>query len=298
MTKIDRGAVGVGAETTARLLIICPDRPGIVSAVSAFFYRHGANITDLDQHSSDAEGGTFFMRLEFQTPHLDVGREVLRKAFEQEVAGQYQMRWHLSYASERRKIAILVSKYDHALMELLWHARRGDLVADVAMVVSNHEDLRADVEGFGIPFYCVPVTPDRKIAAEEEMHALLDGQVDLIVLARYMQVLSGSFVERFRNRIINIHHSFLPAFAGANPYRQAWDKGVKLIGATSHYVTADLDQGPIIEQDVARVSHRHSPDELRVLGQEIERRALVRAVRWHLEDRIIVDGKKTIVFVK
>ncbi|MFZ5756663.1 MAG: formyltetrahydrofolate deformylase [Pseudomonadota bacterium] len=285
-------------ETTARLLITCPDRPGIVSAVSTFFYNHGANITDLDQHSSDAEGGTFFMRLEFQTPHLDVSRDVLRGGFQKAVAEKHDMKWHISYAVDRKKMALLVSKYDHALMELLWQVRRGDLVAHIPMVISNHEDFRADVEAFGIPFHCVPVTKDGKAAAEQKMLELLAGKADVIVLARYMQVLSADFVRHYPNRIINIHHSFLPAFAGANPYRQAYDKGVKLIGATSHYVTADLDQGPIIEQDVARVSHRHSADELRVLGQEVERRVLARAVRWHLEDRVIVDGNKTVVFVK
>lgn len=285
-------------ETTARLLITCPDRPGIVSAVSTFFYNHGANITDLDQHSSDAEGGTFFMRLEFQTPHLDVSREVLHNAFRKAVADQYNMHWHIAYAADRKKMALLVSKYDHALMELLWQVRRGDLVGDILMVISNHEDLRADVEGFGIPFHWVPVAKDNKADAERCMLELLGEGIDLIVLARYMQVLTGSFIARHRNRIINIHHSFLPAFAGANPYRQAYERGVKLIGATSHYVTAELDQGPIIEQDVARVSHRHSADELRVLGQEVERRVLARAVKWHLEDRVIVDGSKTVVFVK
>lgn len=285
-------------ETTARLLIRCPDRPGIVSAVSTFFYNHGANITDLDQHSSEAEGGTFFMRLEFQTPHIDVSRDVLHNAFQKAVADKHDMKWHVAYAADRKKMALLVSKYDHALMELLWQVRRGDLVADIPMVISNHEDLRADVEAFGIPYHCVPVTKDNKAEAEARMLALLGDQVDLVVLARYMQVLTGDFIARHPNRIINIHHSFLPAFAGANPYRQAYEKGVKLIGATSHYVTADLDQGPIIEQDVARVSHRQSAEELRVLGQEVERRVLARAVKWHLEDRVIVDGNKTVVFVK
>lgn len=285
-------------ETTARLLITCPDRPGIVSAVSTFFYNHGANITDLDQHSSDAEGGTFFMRLEFQTPHLDVSRDVLHNAFRKAVAEKHNMHWHIAYAADRKKMALLVSKYDHALMELLWQVRRGDLVGDILMVISNHEDLRADVEGFGIPFHWVPVAKDNKADAERCMLELLGDGIDLIVLARYMQVLTDSFIRHHLNRIINIHHSFLPAFAGANPYRQAYERGVKLIGATSHYVTAELDQGPIIEQDVARVSHRHSADELRVLGQEIERRVLARAVKWHLEDRVIVDGGKTVVFVK
>jgi formyltetrahydrofolate deformylase len=285
-------------ETTARLLITCPDRPGIVSAVSTFFYNHGANITDLDQHSSDAEGGTFFMRLEFQTPNIDVSRDVLRSTFQKAVAANYDMQWHIAWAADRKRMALLVSKYDHALMDLLWQVRRGDIVADIPMVISNHEDLRSDVEAFGIPFHHVPVARDGKAEAEKAMLGLLAGKADVIVLARYMQVLSAEFVAHYRNRIINIHHSFLPAFAGANPYRQAYERGVKLIGATSHYVTADLDQGPIIEQDVARVSHRHSADELRVLGQEVERRVLARAVRWHLEDRVIVDGNKTVVFVK
>lgn len=285
-------------ETIARLLITCPDRPGIVSAVSTFFYNHGANITDLDQHSSAAEGGRFFMRLEFQTPHLDVSRDALLNAFRKAVAEKYEMQWQISWAAEYKKMALLVSKYDHALMELLWQVRRGDLVAKIPMVISNHEDFRPDVESFGIPFHHVPVTRENKSAAEKKMLELLTGKADLVVLARYMQVLSADFVQQYPNRIINIHHSFLPAFAGANPYRQAHDKGVKLIGATSHYVTADLDQGPIIEQDVARVSHRHSAEELRVLGQEIERRVLARAVKWHLEDRVIVDGNKTVVFIK
>jgi formyltetrahydrofolate deformylase len=284
--------------TTARLLISCPDRPGIVSAVSTFFFEHGANITDLDQHSSDAEGGTFFMRLEFQTPRLDVGREALASAFQAKVAERHGMRWRIAYAAQRKRMAILVSRYDHVLMDLLWQVRRGDLAADIPLVISNHADLRADVEGFGIAFHHVPVSADSKPAAEARMLELLDGKADLVVLARYMQVLTGDFIAHYRHRVINIHHSFLPAFAGANPYRQAWDKGVKLIGATSHYVTEDLDQGPIIEQDVARVTHRLSADDLRVLGQEIERRVLARAVKWHLEDRIIVDRNKTVVFVK
>lgn len=298
MPRIDTPHPESRPDTTARLLITCPDRPGIVSAVSTFFYNHGANITDLDQHSSDAEGGTFFMRLEFQTPHLDVTRDVLRAAFQKAVADKYDMHWHIAWAADRKRMAVLVSRYDHALMELLWRVRRGDLVATIPMVISNHEDFRSDVESFGIPFHHVPVTREDKAGAEARMLGLLAGRADVLVLARYMQVLSADFVGHFPNRIINIHHSFLPAFAGANPYRQAYDKGVKLIGATSHYVTADLDQGPIIEQDVARVSHRHSADELRELGQDVERRVLARAVKWHLEDRVIVDGNKTIVFVK
>ena len=282
-------------ETTARLLITCPDKPGIVAAVSGFFYDHGANITALDQHSTDAESGTFFMRLEFQTPHLDISGPAMEQAFEAAVGNRYAMNWSISYARERKKIAILVSKYDHALLELLWRSQRGELPGDIGMVISNHPDLQPAVAHFGIPFHHISAHAGNKEAAEAEILNLLQG-VDLVVLARYMQILSGKFVSQFSHRIINIHHSFLPAFVGANPYKQAHEKGVKLIGATAHYVTEDLDQGPIIDQDVARVSHRYSVDELRELGQNVERDVLARAVKWHLEDRIIVFQNKTVVF--
>ena len=284
--------------TTARLLVTCPDQPGIISAVSTFLYHHGANITDLDQHSSDLNGGRFFLRLEFQTPGLDCSLDALETNFRNRVADKYRMDWRLSYASDKKRMAILVSKHDHALMELLWRTMRGNLPATIPMVISNHEDLRGEVERFGIPYHHVPVTVDNKAEAYADMANMLDGKVDLIVLARYMQILSPQFVGRFPQQIINIHHSFLPAFVGANPYLQAWQRGVKLIGATSHYVTDELDQGPIIEQNVHRVSHRHSAEELKALGQDVERNVLLRAVQWHLEDRVIVDGNKTVVFVK
>lgn len=281
--------------STARLLITCPDQPGIVSAVSGFLYNHGANITDLDQHSTEAEGGTYFMRLEFQTPHLDLSRQVLAKTFDEAVGRRYGMNWRISYAADLKKVALLVSRVDHALLELLWRWQRGALPCEIVAVVSNHEDLRGAVERFGVPFHVVPVTRDNKAEAEARIQSLLAG-ADLLVLARYMQILSADFVAQWPQRIINIHHSFLPAFVGADPYRQAHDKGVKLIGATAHYVTADLDQGPIIEQDVERVSHRDDVASLRDLGQDVERNVLARAVKWHLEDRIIVHGNKTIVF--
>lgn len=283
---------------TARLLVTCPDQPGIISAVSTFFYNHGANITDLDQHSSDTQDGTFFLRLEFQTPDLDCSRDALENNFRKRVAERYGMQWHISYAAEKKRMAILVSRHDHVLMDLLWRVSRDDLPADITMVISNHDDLRDEVERFDIPYHHIPVTRENKAEAEARALELLEGQVDVIVLARYMQILSPEFVARHPHRIINIHHSFLPAFVGANPYQQAWDRGVKLIGATSHYVTEDLDQGPIIEQNVQRVSHRHSARELRALGQDVERQVMQRAVRWHLEDRVIVDGNKTVVFVK
>ena len=238
------------------------------------------------------------MRLEFQTPELDCSRDALRNNFASRVAEPYGMQWQISYASEKKRMAVLVSRHDHVIMDLLWRTSRGDLPATIPMVISNHEDLRGEVERFGIDYHHIPVNGDNKAEAEAKALELLDGKVDVIVLARYMQILSSEFVSHHPHRIINIHHSFLPAFVGANPYQQAHDRGVKLIGATSHYVTEDLDQGPIIEQNVQRVSHRHSADELKSLGQDVERQVMLRAVRWHLEDRVIVDGNKTVVFVK
>lgn len=282
-------------DTTARLLITCPDRPGIVAAVSNFLFNHGANITALDQHSTDPEGGLFFMRLEFQTPHLDVSREILQKAFAERVAARFEMNWRIAYAADFKKVAILVSKYDHALRELLWRHSNHELPCQLTQVISNHQDLRLEVERFGIPYHFVPVGKDRKEEAEAQILQLLGGS-DLVVLARYMQILTAGFVAHYPNKIINIHHSFLPAFVGANPYKQAYTRGVKIIGATAHYVTEELDEGPIIEQDVARVSHRHDVAELVRLGRDLERNVLARAVQWHLEDRIIVYGNKTVVF--
>lgn len=282
-------------DTTARLLITCPDKPGIVSAVSGFLYNHGANITDLDQHSTEAEGGTYFMRLEFQTPKLAVSCNVLEATFATAVASRYDMDWRLSYACDLKKVVILVSKVDHALLELLWRWSRGELPCQIVSVISNHDDLRDAVESFNVPFHVVPVNGQNKAESEAQIQGLLKG-CDLVVLARYMQILSADFVSQWPGRIINIHHSFLPAFVGANPYQQAHDKGVKLIGATAHYVTSDLDQGPIIEQDVDRVSHRDDVHTLREKGRDVERNVLARAVKWHLEDRIIIHGNKTIVF--
>ncbi len=283
-------------ETTARLLITCPDRPGIVSAVTTFLYHHGANITELDQHSTDPTGGRFFMRLEFQTPHLDVSRATLRQAFGDVVGQRFEMDWRLTYAAEKPRMGVLVSKHDHALMELLWRWQRGELRVEIPLVISNHPDLREAVESFGVRFEHVPVEKATHAEAEARMWELLEGKADFIVLARYMRILSAGFVDHFPKRIINIHHSFLPAFIGADPYQQAYDRGVKLIGATAHYVTSELDQGPIIEQDTARVSHRYTVPEMRSLGRDLERQVLARAVHWHVEERIIVDGNKTIVF--
>ncbi|MFZ5425399.1 MAG: formyltetrahydrofolate deformylase [Thermodesulfobacteriota bacterium] len=287
------------SRTIARLLITCADRPGIVAAVTQFIFSHGANITQLDQHSTDPEGGTLFMRLEFQTPHLDVGREALEAAFRKVIGDPFQMDWALRYAWPPKRLAVMVSRHEHCLMELLWRWSRGELPCEVAMVISNHPDLREAVERFGVPFHHVPVPPvdaEGKARAEREALSLMEGKADTLVLARYMQILSADFVDAMPGSIINIHHSFLPAFVGADPYRQAFERGVKLIGATAHYVTAELDAGPIISQDVAHVSHRHGVEDLKDLGRDLERQVLARAVRAHLEDRIIVHGNKTVVF--
>lgn len=283
-------------ESTARLLIQCPDRPGIVASVSSFLYNHGANITALDQHSTDPEGGVFFMRLEFQTPHLDLSRPVLERAFQDAVAARFEMDWRMSYAADVRRMAVLVSKYDHALLELLWRAQRGELPAEVALVISNHPDQEEAVRAFGVPYHHVPVEKGARPESEARISALIGDDIDVIVLARYMQILSKEFVDHYPNRIINIHHSFLPAFVGADPYRQAYERGVKLIGATAHYVTEELDMGPIIEQDVIRVSHRHGVEDLKRMGLDIERAVLARAVKHHLEDRLLVHENKTVVF--
>lgn len=279
-----------------RLVCSCPDRPGIVAAVSGFLYQIGANITVLDQHSSDPREGDFFMRLEFELAGGVSNQEGLSREFGQEVARRFGMSYRISLAAARPKATILVSREDHALLELLWRWRRGELAADFELVISNHSDLQVAVEGLGIPFRYIPNGPESRTQAEIAMLKALAGHDQLIVLARYMQVLSADFVAHYPGRIINIHHSFLPAFAGAQPYRQAWERGVKLIGATAHYVSAELDSGPIIEQDVARVSHRDQVRDLVSLGRDLERQVLARAVRWHLEDRVIVHGRRTVVF--
>ena len=285
----------MSSEHTARLLIHCQDQAGIVQAVSGFLYHSGANITSLDQYTTEAVGGDYFMRVEFVLPQLTTQLNSLSDNFTRNVAERYRMNWRISLVQERKKIALLVSKHDHALMELLWRHARGQLPCDIACVISNHEDLRHSVEHFGIPFHVVNVQADTKAAAEAQINEWV-ADCDVLVLARYMQILSAEFTEQWAMKIINIHHSFLPAFVGADPYRQAYEKGVKLIGATAHYVTADLDQGPIIEQDVKRVDHRYTVTELRKLGAEVERQVLARAVLWHVEDRIIVFGNKTVVF--
>jgi len=282
-------------------LIGCADRPGIVAAVSGFLYEQGANIVSSHQYSSDPTGGRFFLRTEFVLDGLAApGTERARfeRHFRERVAERFGMEWEVRYRGQRRRLAILVSRHDHCLMDLLWRWRRGELDGDVVSVISNHRDLEGEVRGAGVPFHHVPVPRGAKEGAEARMLELLGAErgVELVVLARYMQILSGAFLERVRVPVINIHHSFLPAFAGAQPYARAHERGVKLIGATAHYVTEELDAGPIIEQGVERVDHSQSPSELERVGRDIERVVLARAIALHLDDRVIVDGRRTIVF--
>ncbi|HEX2413058.1 MAG TPA: formyltetrahydrofolate deformylase [Solirubrobacteraceae bacterium] len=291
MTPHDSPA-GVG-----RLLVSCTDRPGIVAAIAQFVRDRGGNIVQSDQHTTDPEGGAFFMRTEFHLAGLEAGAEDFERAFVEEVGEPFGMDWRMHYASRRKRMAILVSRHDHCLAELLWRWGRGELYADIPLVVSNHPDLEPDVARFGVRFEHVPVERGRKPAAEAALLDLLDGSFDVIVLARYMQILSGAFLDAVATPIINIHHSFLPAFAGADPYARAHERGVKIIGATAHYVTEELDGGPIIEQDVARVTHREGVESLVRTGADLERTVLLRAVRWHLEDRVLLHGNRTIVFL-
>ncbi|SDG27027.1 formyltetrahydrofolate deformylase [Klenkia brasiliensis] len=277
-----------------RLVVRCPDRPGIVAVLSRLMADAGANITDSQQHSSDPSGGTFTLRLEFVLDGLADRRAALEEQLTA-LAGEWGMTYRLVLADHRPRLAVFVSRTDHVLQELLYRVSAGDLRAEIAVVVSNHPDLEPVAAAHGIPFHHVPVTPGTK--AEAEARALeLVGDCDLVVLARYMQIVSPEFCARFPERLINIHHSFLPAFVGANPYQAAADRGVKLIGATAHYVTAELDAGPIIEQEVARIDHRATVEDMRRVGRYVERQVLAQAVTWHVEDRVIVDGAKTIVF--
>jgi formyltetrahydrofolate deformylase len=275
--------VSVPVDEIIRLLVTCADRPGIVAAVSSFLYERGANIVDAEQH---ATGDRFFLRVEAEvSQELEADFAVL--------AAEFQMDWRLARRDPEKRVAILVSRVDHCLLDLLWRFEQGELEGRPALVVSNHTDLEPRAAHFDLPFHHVP-TGDKEEAERQMLDVL--AEADLVVLARYMQILSDDFLERLGAPAINIHHSFLPAFAGANPYDRALERGVKVIGATAHYVTAELDEGPIIEQDVARVSHRDSRADLVRIGRDIERLVLARAVKWHLEDRVLVDGARTVVF--
>lgn len=290
MSTSGRDAVDLGT-----LLVKGEDRQGIVAAVSSLLSKYGANIVSLDQHSTDPAGGGFFQRTTFQLDDLPVQIPALTEELDH-VLGALGQSYSLTETRKPKRVAIMASKTDHCLLDLLWRQRRGEIHMNVAMVIANHPELGDDVRGFGIPFFHVPVDRATRDQAEVEQLKLLTGNVDLVVLARYMQILSGTFLQEVGVPVINIHHSFLPAFIGSGPYQKAKDRGVKLVGATAHYVTEDLDEGPIIEQDVVRVSHVHSAAELQRRGADVERQVLSRAVAWHCEDRVIRDGNQTVVF--
>ncbi len=280
---------------TARLLLSAPDRPGLVAAIAEFIFRNGGDVTQADQHN-DEEEGMFFQRVEFRMDSFELSRQQLPLALA-EVAGPLQMKWNVRYSDEERRVAVLVSRQSHCLVDLLgrWHAH--ELPGRPVLVASNHPDHADLVDHFGIPYHHLPVTPETRSAQEAALVDLLSqAGVELVVLARYMQILSATVIGRYPDRVINIHHSFLPAFSGGQPYHQAYAQGVKLIGATAHYATATLDQGPIIDQDTARVTHRDGVADLARTGRDLETVVLARAVRLHLTDRVLVHGRKTIVF--
>ena len=277
------------------LLVSCPDQKGLVAAIANFLGTYNANILHADQHQ-DANEGLFLMRVEWDLNGFTLDIGAFRAAF-QPIADKYQMQWKFKLGSHRPKMAIMVSKYDHCLVDLLYRHQSQELACDIPLIISNHQETQRIAEFYQIPFHYLPMTKDNKAAVEAKQIELIEKhQVDFIVLARYMQILSPDFIRKYPQRVINIHHSFLPAFEGAKPYHRAFERGVKLIGATSHYVTEVLDDGPIIEQDVIRISHRDSVDDLIQKGRDLEKIILSRAVRWHIESRILEYAKKTVVF--
>ena len=282
-------------KNSATLLITCPDAKVIVAAIADFLYQHNANILHADQHQ-DAENSLFLMRVEWDLKDFSLDEASFARAFEV-IAKTYKMTWELKLSADKPRMAIMVSQYDHCLADLLHRYKNNELQCDIPVIISNHLDTQKLAEFYGIPFFHIPVEKDRKKEAEEKQFALFDKyQVDFIVLARYMQILSEDFVKRYPQRVINIHHSFLPAFIGARPYHRAFERGVKLIGATSHYVTEVLDEGPIIEQDIDRISHRDQVEDLIQKGRDLERIVLSKAVRWHIENRILIYANKTVIF--
>ncbi|MFZ0955130.1 MAG: formyltetrahydrofolate deformylase [Candidatus Sulfotelmatobacter sp.] len=287
-------------KNSAILLISCPDRKGEVATIADFVYRHNGNILHADEHA-DEESGLFLMRVEFDPKDFDI--DLSQKDLAEfgkhfsPIAERFQMKWRLAQSSQRPRMIIFVSKYDHCLVDLLYRQQSGELACDIPLIISNHPDNQRITDFYKIPYAVVPVAKDNKQLAENFIHTLIaEHRPDFMVLARYMQILSNDFVNRYPQQIINIHHSFLPAFVGARPYHQAFTRGVKLIGATSHYVTEVLDDGPIIEQDVVRVSHRDTVDDLIRKGRDLEKVVLSRAVRWHVENRVLLYGNKTVVF--
>jgi formyltetrahydrofolate deformylase len=287
--------VNAVSDTTAVLLLSCPDRPGVVAATADFVYRHGGNIVDAQQHT-DRTDGVFFQRVEFLLDGCDLGRDEIEPAF-QPIVDRFDMQCSVRFSDDVPRVGVLVSKEAHCLVDLLARSRRGELAIDIPVVISNHPDHAEVAEWFGIDFVHLPVTADTKPAQEREMQAVLEGHgVTLVVLARYMQILSADFVAHWPDAIINIHHSFLPAFMGGRPYHQAHERGVKIVGVTAHYATAELDDGPIIDQDVVRVSHRDAVEDLQRRGRDLEVVVLARAVHAHVEHRVLVHGRRTVVF--
>lgn len=277
------------------LLISCPDQPGIVASVSQFIFEHQGNIFQSDQHSTSLHDGTFFMRVSFTEDSFTLSEPELIDAF-RPIAHAFRMNWSIHYSRHRKRVGILVSKLDHCLTDLLWRWKSGELAMDVPCIISNHSDLESLAQMYGIPYHYFPIYKEQRKEDQMRMLDFLREKVDFLVLARYMQILEPCFVEAYSQRIINIHHSFLPAFIGANPYVQAFERGVKLIGATAHYVTDNLDEGPIISQDVIHCNHRDTVEDLVRKGRDVERRVLAEAVRLHIEDRVLVYKNKTIVF--
>jgi len=277
------------------LLISCPDQPGIVASVSQFIFEHQGNIFQSDQHSTSLHDGTFFMRVSFTEDSFTLSEPELIDAF-RPIAHAFRMNWSIHYSRHRKRVGILVSKLDHCLTDLLWRWKSGELVMDIPCIISNYSDLESLAQMYGIPYHYFPICQEQRKEDQMRMLDFLQEKVDFLVLARYMQILEPCFVEAYSQRIINIHHSFLPAFIGANPYVQAFERGVKLIGATAHYVTDNLDEGPIISQDVIHCNHRDIVEDLVRKGRDVERRVLAEAVRLHIEDRVLVYKNKTIVF--
>jgi formyltetrahydrofolate deformylase len=277
------------------LLISCPDQPGIVAAVSQFIFQHNGNIFQSDQHSTDLHDGTFFMRVSFTEDSFMLCQSDLAREFAP-IAETFQMQWSVHYSQRPKRAAILVSKFDHCLTDLLWRWNSGELAMEIPCIISNHPDLEPIALRYNIPYHHFPSRKEHR--QDDQMHMLefLSGKVDFLVLARYMQILEPYFVNAYPHNIINIHHSFLPAFIGANPYQQAFERGVKIIGATAHYITENLDEGPIIAQDVIHCNHRDTLDDMVRKGRDVERRVLAEAVRLHTEDRVLVYRNKTIVF--
>ncbi|PZN69190.1 MAG: formyltetrahydrofolate deformylase [Candidatus Methylumidiphilus alinenensis] len=282
---------------TGTLLLSCPDQRGLVARIAQFIFTRGGNIIDLDEHV-DTNEGLFFLRVSWNMTGFALSGDEVSNEF-QPMAEEFQAQWtiKLSRTQDRRRLAIFVSKYDHCLQEILWRHELGEFQADISLIVSNHTDLKSLADLHHVPFHVFPINKENKLEQEQKELSLLKNEnIDTVILARYMQVLSPTFVAEYPNNVVNIHHSFLPAFAGGNPYKQAYERGVKIIGATSHYVTDNLDEGPIIEQDIIRISHKDTLADLIRKGRDLERMVLARALRLHLQDRILVHGNKTVVF--